>query len=138
MEPDIHKRRLAREADLERHLIRKLSRMPLENLLSNSLLCKKCEDRGRPGEVAEIDAGESVVVLACWEEITGWKLFGLYHPEHADSASSQSPKPTALLRGEVVQSDSRITRKDGDKRYKFRNLELVDVSFPESLFCKLG
>jgi hypothetical protein len=115
-------------------LIFTLSDVDLTYDASRSPVCTRCDNLGESGDELAIEDGDSVFACACWQEVAGWELFGVYHDEHdvSDIVASNPCKPTALLRGRLEHTgrESNGTHTD---TYRLVDLSFVAVEYPNAL-----
>jgi hypothetical protein len=119
---------------------------PLQSYLSSKLsgidvtestrpVCRLCECQGRADETLLIGGGEAVYACAWWKAVTGWDLFGIYHADHSvsDIVERDPPRPTAVLRGVIEQTDYETTPQRITETYTLTDVSLDSVRYPVSL-----
>lgn len=120
---------------LESYLTYKLSGVDLADDTSTRPMCSLCDIKGESENNLLIETGEPVYVCASWREYVGWKLFGIYHRSHdvSDISDSDTPRPVALVEGELEKTENRTYDESPPDSCTLRNLSLVDVSYPGAL-----
>lgn len=120
---------------LESYLTYKLSGVDLADNPSTKPICSLCDIEGESEENLLIETGEYVYVCASWQECVGWNLFGIYHTSHDKSelVGSNTPRPVALLEGELEKTENRTYDESHPDSYTLMNLSLVHVSYPGAL-----
>lgn len=118
---------------LDLDLVFTLSEIDFSSDSASKPVCTRCDNLGKSGGELVIERDASVFACACWKELTGWELFGLYHEGHDRSTivTSNPNRPTALLRGRLEQT-GHGSNGDADT-YSLTNLSLVDIEYPGAL-----